>query len=265
MARRVSKADMKHTELQKAVLSMAGRYSAYEIFTDWIEVSALAMANSTCIIQDKHWQTREEKYNTIMNKYSHEEQMMDLDEAIQHCEKVAGHCYECADGGCSECEKEHHQLAEWLKELKAYKDARAEINQALYDDARGEQNDYECGRKSGIFLCESIISVKLGESSSEIPNKSEIPTSCGDAISRAIVQEEITKSIELKENPYQLWDRIRALPSVTPQQRTGRWIEKEEEGEAEPFIIWECSECHGYQRKQTTFCPNCGAKMEVES
>lgn len=82
MARRVSKADMKHTELQKAVLSMAGRYSAYEIFTDWIEVSALAMANSTCVIQDKHWQTREEKYKTIMNKYSHEEQ-------IKFCEMLA--------------------------------------------------------------------------------------------------------------------------------------------------------------------------------
>lgn len=82
MARRVSKADMKHTELQKAVLSMAGRYSAYEIFTDWIEVSALAMANSTCIIQNKHWQTREEKYKTIMNKYTHEEQ-------IKFCEMLA--------------------------------------------------------------------------------------------------------------------------------------------------------------------------------
>lgn len=82
MARRVSKADMKHTELQKAVLSMAGRYSAYEIFTDWIEVSALAMANSTCIIQNKHWQAREEKYKTIMNKYSHEEQ-------IKFCEMLA--------------------------------------------------------------------------------------------------------------------------------------------------------------------------------
>lgn len=82
MGRRVSKADMKHTELQKAVLSMAGRYSAYEIFTDWIEVSALAMANSTCFIHDKHWQTREEKYKTIMNKYSHEEQ-------IKFCEMLA--------------------------------------------------------------------------------------------------------------------------------------------------------------------------------
>ena len=110
---------------------------------------------------------------------------MDLESAIQHCEEVArqneedailySNCkkykknlYEIglaenAEKKCCECANEHRQLAEWLKELKAYRDARAEINQALYDDARGKQNDYERGRKSGIFLCESIISVKLGE------------------------------------------------------------------------------------------------------
>ena len=93
---------------------------------------------------------------------------MTIDEAIQHCREQV---QEQAKKGCYSCAEEHQQLAEWLKELKAYKDARAEINQALNDDVRGEQNDYERGRKSGIFLCESIISVKLGESRSEKPNK----------------------------------------------------------------------------------------------
>jgi hypothetical protein len=96
---------------------------------------------------------------------------MTIDEAIQHCEEVMMENLEKTKDrnasdpiaiNCGECAEEHHQLAEWLKELKEYRDARAEINQALYDDARGEQNDYERGRKSGIFLCESIISVKLG-------------------------------------------------------------------------------------------------------
>ena len=85
---------------------------------------------------------------------------MTIDEAIHHCREQV---QEQAKKGCYSCAEEHHQLAEWLKELKAYRDARAEINQAFNDDARGEQNDYERGRKSGIFLCESIISVKLGE------------------------------------------------------------------------------------------------------
>lgn len=37
---------------------------------------------------------------------------MTLDEAIRHCEEVADNC------AVAECEMEHKQLAEWLKELK---------------------------------------------------------------------------------------------------------------------------------------------------
>lgn len=36
-----------------------------------------------------------------------------LDEAIEHCEQKS-----CSD---TECANEHRQLAEWLKELKAYR------------------------------------------------------------------------------------------------------------------------------------------------
>ena len=97
----------------------------------------------------------------------------------------------------------------------------------------------------------------------EIRSSSEIPNTCGDAISRVIVQEEITKSIELKENPHQLWYRIQALPSVTPQQRTGRWIDDE--------FGSKCSCCGIYTHldkfdrpMKFKCCSMCGAKMEVE-
>lgn len=40
---------------------------------------------------------------------------------------------------------------------------------------------------------------------------------CEDCISRLIVQEEISKSIALKENSHQMYKRIQAIPSVTPQ------------------------------------------------
>jgi hypothetical protein len=184
---------------------------------------------------------------------------MKLDEAIQHCEEVAD--TPCFTDEEARCYSEHRQLAEWLKELKAYKDARAEIAEAFNDDVRNDQNDYERGRKSGIFLCESIISVKLGESRSEIPN------TCGDAISRQAVldcqhfiYDETGEELEVI-----LAENVLNLPSVTPQQRTGRWIQKEETDEAEPFIIWECDNCHKYQRKQTEYCPKCGSRMmEVE-
>lgn len=44
---------------------------------------------------------------------------MTLDEAIKHCEEKA-----C---GNSECAKDHKQLSEWLKELKALKQENKEI------------------------------------------------------------------------------------------------------------------------------------------
>ena len=43
---------------------------------------------------------------------------MTLEEAIKHCEEKMKELGE----RCYECSKEHEQLAEWLKELKAYKE-----------------------------------------------------------------------------------------------------------------------------------------------
>ena len=52
--------------------------------------------------------------------------MMNIDEAIKHCEEKAVEQAEIAksngDIDCLECAKEHKQLADWLKELKAYKE-----------------------------------------------------------------------------------------------------------------------------------------------
>jgi hypothetical protein len=56
--------------------------------------------------------------------------MLTLDEAIKHCEEVAEKYCEkveeglTADDFCDSCASEHRQLAEWLRELKDYKDAR---------------------------------------------------------------------------------------------------------------------------------------------
>jgi hypothetical protein len=56
-----------------------------------------------------------------------------LEEAIKHCEEVAEKNDKIADAyknglgvdvDCRECASEHRQLAEWLRELKSYKDAR---------------------------------------------------------------------------------------------------------------------------------------------
>ena len=41
--------------------------------------------------------------------------MMTLDEAIEHAREKAN--------GCGECAKEHQQLAEWLEELKQFRES----------------------------------------------------------------------------------------------------------------------------------------------
>ena len=60
---------------------------------------------------------------------------MTLEEAITHAEEVAlqnekkamrykkhgGYVYMAESKECERCAEEHHQLAEWLKELQAYR------------------------------------------------------------------------------------------------------------------------------------------------
>ena len=47
---------------------------------------------------------------------------MTLDDAIKHAENVANRCTTNVY-----CAEEHRQLAEWLKELKRYREIRAKI------------------------------------------------------------------------------------------------------------------------------------------
>lgn len=64
------------SRLIKAIQSMEGRYSGYEIFSDFVKVSALAIANACKPIHDKVWQTREQEYMDIQHRHTQEE--MDL-------------------------------------------------------------------------------------------------------------------------------------------------------------------------------------------
>lgn len=59
--------------------------------------------------------------------------MLDLESAIQHCEEVANGM--TAQGKCPECAADHRQLAEWLKELKTYREQKDNIisRQAVID------------------------------------------------------------------------------------------------------------------------------------
>ena len=67
---------------------------------------------------------------------------------------------------------------------------------------------------------------------------------------------------------------IKHLPSVTPKPKMGRWIRRdywsEGVGMGENYgYYYQCSECKeiiqgGYIKCDDKYCPNCGAKMEVE-
>ena len=79
--------------------------------------------------------------------------MMDLDEAIQHCKEQV---QEQAKRGCYSCAEKHQQLAEWLKELKAYRKAWDKVKEELKDKATFDNVD-------DLVLCMRIIDKHLQE------------------------------------------------------------------------------------------------------
>lgn len=60
-------------EIIKIINSMAGKYSAYEVFSDWIRCSSLAISNSIQLFHDKVWNEREQMYMDTIRKYTPEE------------------------------------------------------------------------------------------------------------------------------------------------------------------------------------------------
>ena len=90
--------------------------------------------------------------------------------------------------------------------------------------------------------------------------------SCEDAISRQAVFKIQAKYAEYigATKFWQMSDDIKALPSVTPQPKTGHWILTSDDD----LEYCTCSEC-GYQNgenwmigSQIKFCQECGAKMQ---
>ena len=98
---------------------------------------------------------------------------------------------------------------------------------------------------------------------------------CGDAISRAEVHDLLATWIsgvdEKTQEALEVIDgKIEDMTSVTPKQRTGHWIKRNNpnyspfDGSQSDISI--CSECGlKTEWKSTKFCPNCGAKMEEQA
>jgi hypothetical protein len=178
--------------------------------------------------------------------------MMNLDEAIQSFEDemekqtALGH---------SEHIDNLEQMSEWLKELKAYKEKET-------CETCGHYKAYQHGADI------TTMDDECGGCCSW--NSKWIPKTCGDAISRKHLLEEIAllkKSPWFNENTYgskvirkeavEIVEDvcIKREPSVTPQQRTGRWER------SNGYYKWMCSNCRNYQKSRYHYCPSCGAKM----
>jgi hypothetical protein len=94
---------------------------------------------------------------------------MTIEEAIEHCEEVAD--YDCYNDKEFECAKDHRQLAEWLKELKKYREELPkEIKNAKILEANVKTENYNShlaeyikGYICGLSYTEGIIAKILEE------------------------------------------------------------------------------------------------------
>ena len=55
------------------IKNMSGRYTPYQVFTDWITMCALSIQNSCKVIHDKIYNEREDIYMTMSKRYKKDE------------------------------------------------------------------------------------------------------------------------------------------------------------------------------------------------
>lgn len=199
---------------------------------------------------------------------------MTLDEAIQHCEEVAEEqeklyrlcpasesgLYHC-DGskdcitlkngknkGCQKCASEHRQLAEWLKELKVYKEQSGDEELDFVPEHKKIPCTLIIGKPCGDAISRKYILDLIDTKGANLdddllivaqwiqdaPSVNPHPIECGDAISRQAVLDIIRLEdkwlLDAKGHNADteiafggMKSKVSDLPSVTPQQRTGRW------------------------------------------
>ena len=93
-------------EIIKKIQSISGRYSPYNIFSDWIECSALAIQNACTMPHTDLWEAREKEYLDVMNRYNRDERFalrelffLLVDALEEEMTDVLGEVYMAADLG----------------------------------------------------------------------------------------------------------------------------------------------------------------------
>ena len=127
--------------------------------------------------------------------------------------------------------------------------------------------------------CHTILETEIEETHSKALKDSEVEP-CDDTISREAAIYELKKYFSddgMKDTEYgAYWHHVhvievlKSMPSVTPKQRTGHWIE--EDG-YDGDTYYDCSVCgESWATIEGTpwdngmkYCPNCGADMREET
>lgn len=156
-------------------------------------------------------------------------------------------------------EKERDRLLKALEYEDALDEMREEILHAEPDELPNEEaKKAEKELNALLNMCNPSPLTKELEDALKLAMKALEQQPCEDAVSRTLVHEAITASIAESENPYEMWQRIETLPSVTPQRPKGKWIEIEiDAGE----FIYKCTKCGMRVINPYKYCPNCGAEM----
>ena len=80
---------------------------------------------------------------------------------------------------------------------------------------------------------------------------------CEDCISRKQALKKTKALIRGDYDPEYIIKALKMLPSVTPNAKTGKWIDIGNEG-----LVFKCSLCGDKNTIESHYCPNCGARME---
>jgi hypothetical protein len=80
-----------------------------------------------------------------------------------------------------------------------------------------------------------------------------------DCISREKTMQIIREWFDRDATPSELKNAIEQMPSVTPAEKVGHW----EWNQFDDGEVVRCSECKEYYTHERKYCPNCGARMEV--
>ncbi len=213
---------------------------------------------------------------------------MTLDEAIKHCKEVIIDNLEATRDcksddpfalACAKCADEHRQLAEWLKELKAYKEQSGDaISRNDVIDTLNNMHRYiadeltlcSTGEKfegDEVFIVDDVYE-EIAENLPSVTSQQETCIQEKQANADKIDAVYIDGS---KAGYSQARFDLEQEQPVTPQPKMGRWIPLEYDGYADGNPVWdkwECSKCgwehSGDEESLTAFCPNCGVKMESE-